>query len=929
MTIALSANTPRVSYTVSQGATQTSFAVPFVFFTGSTDLNVFVDNTERTFDASTSNTSLYTVSGGSGSTGTVTTSVTGATGGSTVVITRAIPLSRTTDFPSSGAFEISKLNTELDTITAIQSDFNDSASRAIRLQDSDSAVSMELPLLASRKGTVLGFNATTGAAEAGPSITAVQTLADVTASINLLGTSAVVEDMGLLATSANITAMGILGTSSNVTAMGLLGNSATVADMALLGTSDVVADMALLATTDVIADMNTLATSDIISDLNTLATSDIVTDMNLLATSDNVTAMGVLGTSANVTNMATLGASGVVGNIATVAGVSSNVTTVAGISSNVTTVAGISSNVTTVAGVASNVTTVANNVTGVNSFAERYRVASSAPSTSLDVGDLYFDTTANELKVYKSSGWAAAGSTVNGTSERFTYNITGTPTTLTGASGTGFAEANSQTLAYDAGFIDVYLNGVKMVNGTDVTVTSGTSVVFASALSNGDVVDIVTFGTFNVANIVSTGALNSGSITSGFGNIDIGSSTITTTGAITGGSLVADNITIDGNDISSTNSDGDIVFKGSDGGSTITALTLDMSDAGTAIFNHDIKIADNNNIQFGSGVDLMLSSDGTNGKIANLHSNGDIIFEGNDGGSTIEAMRIDMSSAGKVGIGTTSPGEQLHVNGTSTSALQLTTDSYTNGTVLKVQGDGASYLYNTENAILRFGTNNLERMRIHDNGNISMQNTDNQALLKIFGHLQSYNGLMIQNGTNNTGGLFVAFRKFDNVTIGSVSHSGSGSSVAYNTTSDYRLKENVSYNFDATSRLKQLKPARFNWIADEDNTTVDGFLAHEVSDIVPEAITGTKDDVQNIGTVKDKDGNVIDTNISEAQFAEGKKETVDSDGNKKESLYQSTHTWEKTGSENVYQQIDQAKLVPLLVKTIQELEARITALESA
>ena len=234
MTIALSANTPRISYAVSQGATQTSFAVPFVFFTGSTDLNVFVDNTERTFDASTSNTTLYTVSGGDGSTGTVTTSVTGATGGSTVVITRAVPLSRTTDFPSSGAFEIAKLNTELDTITAIQSDFNDSANRAIRLQDSDDAVSLELPLKSARLGTVLGFNATTGAAEAGPTITAVQSLADVTASIALLGTSAVVTDMGLLATSANITAMGHLGTSANVTAMGLLGTSAVVADMALL-----------------------------------------------------------------------------------------------------------------------------------------------------------------------------------------------------------------------------------------------------------------------------------------------------------------------------------------------------------------------------------------------------------------------------------------------------------------------------------------------------------------------------------------------------------------------------------------------------------------------------------------------------------------------------------------------------------------------
>ena len=122
MTIALSANTPRVSYTVNQGATQTSFTVPFVFFSGSTDLNVFVDNSARTFDASTANTSLFTVSGGNGSTGTVTTTVTGASGGSTVVITRAIPLSRTTDFPSSGAFEITKLNTELDTIVTLIAD---------------------------------------------------------------------------------------------------------------------------------------------------------------------------------------------------------------------------------------------------------------------------------------------------------------------------------------------------------------------------------------------------------------------------------------------------------------------------------------------------------------------------------------------------------------------------------------------------------------------------------------------------------------------------------------------------------------------------------------------------------------------------------------------------------------------------------------
>jgi len=137
--------------------------------------------------------------------------------------------------------------------------------------------------------------------------------------------------------------------------------------------------------------------------------------------------------------------------------------------------------------------------------------------------------------------------------------------------------------------------------------------------------------------------------------------------------------------------DKDILLKGNDGGSEITALTLDMSDAGTAIFNHDLKVSDNNNMQFGAGADLTLSSDGTNGTIATPNgdlildssddisinadggdimfadgstnvinlgigdsnaifntqvSNADFIVKGNDGGSAITAMTLDMSAAG-------------------------------------------------------------------------------------------------------------------------------------------------------------------------------------------------------------------------------------------------------------------------------------------
>ena len=164
------------------------------------------------------------------------------------------------------------------------------------------------------------------------------------------------------------------------------------------------------------------------------------------------------------------------------------------------------------------------------------------------------------MKVYKSSGWAAAGSTVNGTSARFTYNISGTPTSVTGA------DANGNTLAYDAGFIDVYLNGVRL-SGADITITSGDTVTFASALADGDLVDIVAFGTFTVANIVSTGALNSGSITSGFG-IDTGSSTITTTGAISGGALSGISLDLNG---------GELIFD-ADNDTSITADTDDRVD---------------------------------------------------------------------------------------------------------------------------------------------------------------------------------------------------------------------------------------------------------------------------------------------------------------------------------------------------------------
>jgi hypothetical protein len=200
-------------------------------------------------------------------------------------------------------------------------------------------------------------------------------------------------------------------------------------------------------------------------------------------------------------------------NINSVAGISTAITNVNNNSSNINSVnansaninltAGSITNVNNVGGSIANVNTVATNLASVNNFGEVYRIASSAPSTSLNAGDLYFDTSTNILNVYGSSGWQNAGSSVNGTSDRFKFVASGTPTTFSGS------DANGNTLAYDAGFIDVYLNGIKMVNGTDVTVTSGSSIVFASAVTNGDIIEAVAFGTFSVAN------MNASNLTSG------------------------------------------------------------------------------------------------------------------------------------------------------------------------------------------------------------------------------------------------------------------------------------------------------------------------------------------------------------------------------------------------------------------------------
>ena len=127
-----------------------------------------------------------------------------------------------------------------------------------------------------------------------------------------------------------------------------------------------------------------------------------------------------------------------------------------------------------------------------DSFDDRYLGAKASPPSldndgnALITGALYFDSTAQLMKVYTGTAWVNAGSSVNGTSERNVYTATSGQTT--------FAST------YDVGFVDVYLNGVKLVAGTDFTASTGTNIVLTTGAALNDVVDIVAYGSFDVAN---------------------------------------------------------------------------------------------------------------------------------------------------------------------------------------------------------------------------------------------------------------------------------------------------------------------------------------------------------------------------------------------------------------------------------------------
>jgi len=210
---------------------------------------------------------------------------------------------------------------------------------------------------------------------------------------------------------------------------------------------------------------------------------------------------------------------------------------------------------------------------------------------------------------------------------------------------------------------------------------------------------------------------------------------------------------------------------------------------------------------------------------------------------------ITIDSSQNVGVGTASPSSKLHVVGSSLTNTFRITDASNYTICMGYAGSGNTGLISTlgGSAVLALGTNSTERMRITSAGEMLVgTNTQVGSGKTVIAYDSNvYVGIAINQTNASSAGTMIAFRLND-VEKGSIYQNTS--TVSYLTTSDYRLKENVVPMAGALAKVTQLKPCTYTWKLD--GSAGQGFIAHELQAVVPDAVSGEKDAVNEDGSIK-------------------------------------------------------------------------------
>ena len=453
--------------------------------------------------------------------------------GDYVTIIGDLALSRTTTLNTAGDITTTNLDIEFDNTVIRQQQIKEITDRALQLKPSTprtvTGSGTSGPIYfpydatpANNASRVISYDSAGTGLELGPTTANLNTLASIVSDISTVaGISSDIQtvaadetDIGIVAT--NINSVNTVATNINdvIKVADDLNEAVSEVETVANDLNEAVSEIDTVGTN--IGVIQTVGDSTNIANITTVAGE--ISPTNNISTLANISAdITTLANTAGLTTLANNAA-----DISTVANISADVTAVANIdtaitavnnnASNINAVNANSTNINTVAtdlsgsdtigtvaadlSGSNNIGTVASNISDVNNFAQTYRISATQPTTSLDIGDLWFDTANSVMKVYSSSGWITAASAVNGTAARFKFTATASQTTFSGA------DDNTNTLAYDSGFMDVYLNGVKLVSGAsnDYVATNGTSIVLNSGAASGDILEAIAYGTFELAN---------------------------------------------------------------------------------------------------------------------------------------------------------------------------------------------------------------------------------------------------------------------------------------------------------------------------------------------------------------------------------------------------------------------------------------------